>query len=59
MTPIDLHFHSTASDGGLAPAEVIRRAAERGATLLALTDHDCTAGWPKRRSPQRNAACRS
>lgn len=44
MTPIDLHFHSTASDGGLAPAEVIRRAAERGATLLALTDHDCTAG---------------
>lgn len=44
MTPIDLHFHSTASDGGLAPTEVIRRAAERGATLLALTDHDCTAG---------------
>lgn len=44
MTPIDLHFHSTASDGGLAPAEVIRRAVERGATLLALTDHDCTAG---------------
>lgn len=44
MTPIDLHFHSTASDGGLAPAEVIRRATERGATLLALTDHDCTAG---------------
>ena len=44
MTPIDLHFHSTASDGGLAPVEVIRRAAERGATLLALTDHDCTAG---------------
>ena len=44
MNSIDLHFHSTASDGGLAPSEVIRRAAERGATLLALTDHDCTAG---------------
>lgn len=44
MNSIDLHFHSTASDGGLAPAEVIRRAAERGASLLALTDHDCTAG---------------
>lgn len=44
MNSIDLHFHSTASDGGLPPAEVIRRAAERGATLLALTDHDCTAG---------------
>ncbi|RXZ45603.1 3',5'-nucleoside bisphosphate phosphatase [Crenobacter cavernae] len=44
MTPVDLHFHSTASDGGLAPADVIARAAERGAKLVALTDHDCTAG---------------
>ncbi|MFC3626784.1 3',5'-nucleoside bisphosphate phosphatase [Vogesella amnigena] len=45
MATVDLHFHSTASDGGLPPAEVVRRAAERGATLLALTDHDCTAGF--------------
>ncbi|KZE31772.1 3',5'-nucleoside bisphosphate phosphatase [Crenobacter luteus] len=44
MNPVDLHFHSTASDGGLAPAEVVARAAERGAKLVALTDHDCTAG---------------
>jgi hypothetical protein len=36
----DLHCHSTASDGALAPAEVVRRAAARGVTLLALTDHD-------------------
>lgn len=44
MASIDLHFHSLFSDGALSPAEVIRRGAERGATLLALTDHDCTAG---------------
>lgn len=44
MASIDLHFHSTASDGGLPPEEVILRAAARDATLLALTDHDCTAG---------------
>lgn len=42
---VDLHFHSTASDGALAPAEVIRRAVARGARWLALTDHDCTAGF--------------
>lgn len=50
MNSIDLHFHSTASDGGLPPAEVIRRAAERGATLLSLTDHDCTAGLAEARA---------
>jgi hypothetical protein len=44
MNPIDLHFHSNASDGALPPAEVITRAAERGARVLALTDHDCTDG---------------
>lgn len=50
MSSIDLHFHSTASDGALAPAEVIRRAAERGATLVALTDHDCLAGLAEARA---------
>lgn len=47
MASIDLHFHSTASDGALAPAEVIHRAADRQATLLALTDHDCLHGLPE------------
>lgn len=37
---IDLHCHSTASDGLLPAAEVARRAAENGVTMLALTDHD-------------------
>lgn len=41
---VDLHTHSTASDGSLAPAELVRAAARREVTLLALTDHDTTAG---------------
>jgi predicted metal-dependent phosphoesterase TrpH len=40
MTHVDLHCHSNVSDGLLAPADVERRAAEQGVTLLALTDHD-------------------
>ena len=36
----DLHCHSTASDGTLAPADVVRRAHANGVDLLALTDHD-------------------
>ncbi|MDA1002504.1 MAG: PHP domain-containing protein [Chloroflexi bacterium] len=40
----DFHCHSTASDGRLTPAEVVRLAAARGVTVLALTDHDTTAG---------------
>lgn len=40
----DLHTHSNASDGLLAPAGLILRAAERGLSVVALTDHDTTAG---------------
>jgi predicted metal-dependent phosphoesterase TrpH len=42
---IDLHTHSTASDGTQPPAEVVSCAAEAGLDVLALTDHDSTAGW--------------
>lgn len=42
---IDLHAHSTASDGTQAPAEVVRAAAAAGLEVLALTDHDTYAGW--------------
>lgn len=43
---VDLHCHSTASDGALAPAVLVTRAHERGVRLLALTDHDTPrAGW--------------
>jgi predicted metal-dependent phosphoesterase TrpH len=41
---IDLHTHSTASDGTLSPAELVRRAALAGVEILALTDHDTTEG---------------
>jgi len=41
---IDLHSHSTYSDGVLRPEELVRRAAQRGVRVLALTDHDATDG---------------
>lgn len=44
MTVYDLHCHSTASDGRLAPAEVVARAVEQGVDVLALTDHDTVIG---------------
>ncbi|ASW53400.1 PHP domain-containing protein [Plantactinospora sp. KBS50] len=42
---IDLHAHSTASDGTLSPAELVGAAAATGLDVLAITDHDTTAGW--------------
>ena len=41
---IDLHTHSLRSDGALEPAALVDRAAAAGIELLALTDHDTTAG---------------
>src|ERR1700758_4256648 len=41
---IDLHVHSSASDGTDVPAEVARRARAAGLDVLALTDHDTQAG---------------
>lgn len=40
----DLHLHSTASDGTLAPDELVLRAAQEGFELIALTDHDSVSG---------------
>lgn len=40
----DLHCHSSASDGVLTPAAVVRRAAANGVSVLALTDHDDLTG---------------
>jgi hypothetical protein len=44
MAEIDLHTHSTASDGTLSPAELVREAKRCGLRALALTDHDTTNG---------------
>jgi 3',5'-nucleoside bisphosphate phosphatase len=41
---VDLHSHTTASDGQLAPRELVREAARRGVRVLAVTDHDSTEG---------------
>lgn len=42
---IDLHTHSTASDGTTPPDQLMRDAAAAGLDVIALTDHDNTAGW--------------
>lgn len=44
--PIDLHTHSTHSDGTLTPAELIRRAKSLGLSAVALTDHNTVSGIP-------------
>ncbi|WP_232053719.1 PHP domain-containing protein [Microbulbifer sp. GL-2] len=41
---VDLHCHSTASDGILSPAQLVSRAKSQGVTLMALTDHDTVDG---------------
>ncbi|MEZ0332833.1 MAG: PHP domain-containing protein [Gemmatimonadales bacterium] len=43
---VDLHVHSTASDGSLAPEAVVERARGAGLAAIALTDHDTLAGLP-------------
>jgi len=50
LVRIDLHTHSTASDGTDPPAEVMRRAAEAGLDVVALTDHDTLAGQGEARA---------
>jgi predicted metal-dependent phosphoesterase TrpH len=49
-TLIDLHTHSHFSDGTLPPAELVAMAAARGISVLALTDHDTTAGLEEARA---------
>jgi len=51
----DLHSHSTASDGTLSPTELVRLAAESGVQVLALTDHDTTAGISEARQAAESA----
>jgi len=44
VSRVDLHIHSTASDGRLTPSDIVREAVERGLTYIALTDHDSVDG---------------
>ena len=52
---IDLHTHSTASDGTCAPAELAELARKAGLAAVALTDHDTTAGIPEFLEAGKNA----
>lgn len=47
MGRIDLHLHTTHSDGSLPPAEVLALAHKAGVTALAITDHDIVSGLPE------------
>ncbi|GHE10527.1 PHP domain-containing protein [Klenkia taihuensis] len=47
---IDLHTHSSVSDGTDTPAELVAAAAAAGLSVLALTDHDTTDGWDAARA---------
>jgi predicted metal-dependent phosphoesterase TrpH len=58
MLRYDLHAHSTASDGLLAPDALVQRAAERGVDVLALTDHDDMAGLALAEERAREAGIR-
>jgi predicted metal-dependent phosphoesterase TrpH len=55
---IDLHTHSHFSDGTLPPAQLVALAAARGVTVLALTDHDTTAGLEEARAAIGTSAMR-
>jgi len=47
VTEVDLHVHTTASDGTMSPAEVVRYAKEKGLRAIAITDHDTIEGLPE------------
>jgi len=44
VTRVDLHIHSTASDGRFSPGDIVHKAAERGLTIIAIADHDTVDG---------------
>ena len=54
---IELHCHSTHSDGSLPPGEVATRAARTGVVLFCLTDHDTDGGWAATRDALADASC--
>ncbi len=47
MNFIDLHVHSTCSDGTYTPTQLVEYAAQKGLSAFALTDHDCISGIPE------------
>lgn len=56
---IDLHIHTTASDGSLEPGELVIAAADAGLDIIAITDHDTVAGVASARRAARDIAARN
>jgi len=50
---IDLHTHSSKSDGTMSPTELVQHAIINGVTVLGITDHDTVAGWDEATSAVR------
>lgn len=44
MKIVDLHTHTTASDGSYTPTELVKYAKQKGVSAIAITDHDTVAG---------------
>lgn len=55
---IDLHLHTTASDGLLSPSTLVERAAAAGITVLSITDHDTLGGFAEASAAARSAGVR-
>lgn len=53
MNQVDLHTHTTASDGAFSPSQLVGRAARLALTVMAITDHDTTAGIAEARAAGR------
>jgi predicted metal-dependent phosphoesterase TrpH len=56
---IDLHLHSTASDGRCTPRELVERAARAGVSVMSVTDHDTIAAVPEVRAAAREYGVRA
>jgi predicted metal-dependent phosphoesterase TrpH len=54
---IDLHTHTTFSDGTDTPTQLINKALAAGITTIALTDHDSISGWQEATSALRPGIC--
>jgi predicted metal-dependent phosphoesterase TrpH len=55
LSRVDLHVHTTASDGTLTPTQTVAEATRLGVTILAITDHDITDGVPEGQAAAREA----
>jgi len=56
---IDLHTHTSASDGTDSPTQLIEKAIQRGINIMAITDHDTTRGWDEASQALLNHPSRS